>query len=457
MTKIKIDNEKIKNSKNKINYLLFKEDFYKAVQRIDTKKFCNSKEAAILFDSIENTFAFPKIAKELLEKKINDKKLLNIFLCYASSSYCKNKIESIIKNEQKLKVKVDINFNKNFDALIEDILKKYSSPLKHEILMEEQSDNFNSLEDVINFTDYFFESIAEKALNEKENYNGEFKGIEDICIEFDNFIVKGFNSEKIESEEKEKISFSDVGGLKQAKKEFIYLSKGLKNPEIYEQEGTKPPQGIILVGPPGVGKTLLAEALAYESGLPFTRVSIKDIVSKWYGDSEKNMATYLNKEGIVFLDEIDSLARSRGYDSSEATTRIVNTMNQIIGKNKNTFYIAATNRLEDVDEAIKRAGRFDKIIYCLRPDYNEITEIFDIHKNKAENLAKKNLFENIDYNKISKSMEAKGFTGADISEIIRRCLEERVYLRLDGKKPNVVSTNKILDNVTKYERGNYEK
>jgi len=457
MTKIKIDNEKIKNSKNKINYLLFKENFYKAVQRVDTKKFCNSKEAAILFDSIENTFAFPKIAKEFLEKKIDDEKLLNIFLSYASSSYCKNKIEDIIKNEQKLKVKVDIDFNKNFENLFESILIKYTKPIKHEILVEEQNDNFKTLEDVVNFTDYFFESIIEKTLKEKEEYNGKLKGIEDIYIEFDNFIVKGFNSEKIETEEKEKILFSDVGGLKQAKKELLYLSKGLKNPEIYEQEGTKPPQGIILVGPPGVGKTLLAEALAYESGLPFTRVSIKNIVSKWYGDSEKNMAAYLNKEGIVFLDEIDSLARARGYDSSEATTRIVNTINQIIGKNRGTFYIAATNRLEDVDEAIKRAGRFDKIIYCLRPDYKEIIEIFDIHKNKAENLANKSLFNELDYNKISKSMEVKGFAGSDINEIIRRCLEERVHLRLDGKEPKAVSTSKILDYVSRYERGNYGK
>ncbi len=455
--KIKINNEKIKDSKNRINCVLFKEDFYKAVQRVDTKKFCNSKEAAFLFDSIENTFAFPKIAKEMLEKKINDKKLLNIFLSYASSSYCKNKIDNVLNGEQKLKVKVNLDFNKNFNNLFEDILLKYIKPIKHEILVEEQNDNFNTLEKIINFTDYFFESIAEKALNEKENYNGELSDIENLSIEFDNFVINGFNTKKVEKEALEKIIFDDIGGLKEAKKEFIYLSKGLKNPEIYEQEGTKPPQGIILVGLPGVGKTMLAEALAYESGLPFTRVPIKDIVSKWYGDSEKNIANYLNQEGIVFLDEIDSLARARGYDSSEATTRIVNTMNQIIGKNKNTFYIAATNRLQDVDEAIKRAGRFDKIIYCLRPDPKEITEIFKIHKNKSEKLAKKDLFTDLDYNSISKSMETKGFVGADISEVIRRCLEERVYLRLDGKEPKPISTNRILNYVNKYERGNYIK
>ena len=238
MSEINIDNSQIKNNKTRINYTLFKEDFYKAIQRIDTKKFCNSKEAAVLFDSIENAFSFPKIVKNKLEKEIDNEKLLNVFLSYASSTYCKNKIEPLSNANQKLKVKVNIDFNRKFNDLFENILTTYTNPIKHEILLNEQNNNFNSLDEVINYTNYYFDSIVEIALNEKEKFNSELKKLDNTSIKFDNFIIKGFNTEKIESEEKEKIIFSDVGGLKDAKREFTYLSKGLKNPDIYKEEGT---------------------------------------------------------------------------------------------------------------------------------------------------------------------------------------------------------------------------
>lgn len=263
--------------------------------------------------------------------------------------------------------------------------------------------------------------------------------------------------DKIEIE-KPNITFTDIGGQKRAKLEIQGLSFALKNPELYRKWGTSPPKGILLYGPPGTGKTLMAKALAREADAKFYHVSVSDITSMWYGKSEKLMAAIFNlaKENgktIIFFDEMDALAPQRDY-SHEATGRIVATLLENldgIGSSSNVMVVGATNRLEAIEPALTRPGRFDRLVEVPLPDEAGRRQIFDIHMEKAQKIAGRNLFEALDYNALLKQTDQ--YSGADISEIVRRTLEEKVRQEVswDGV-PTAVTTQEIIEQIKNYER-----
>ncbi|HII16375.1 TPA: CDC48 family AAA ATPase [Candidatus Woesearchaeota archaeon] len=216
------------------------------------------------------------------------------------------------------------------------------------------------------------------------------------------------------------ISYEDIGGLREeidAIREMVELP--LKHPEVFERLGIGAPKGVLLTGPPGTGKTLLAKAVASETESNFYAINGPEIMSKFYGESEKKLREVFetaekNTPAIVFIDEIDSIAPKRGEGSDQTEKRIVaqllTAMDGLKGRG-NVVVIAATNRPNDIDEALRRPGRFDREIAILPPDDEGRKEILQIHT-RGMPLAK-----GVDIEAIAR--KTLGFTGADLGVLCK--------------------------------------
>ncbi len=218
------------------------------------------------------------------------------------------------------------------------------------------------------------------------------------------------------------VKWEDIGGLEQVKqilREAVELP--FRNPEIFEMAGIRPTKGILLFGPPGTGKTLLAKAVATESEANFIAVRGPELLSKWVGESERGIREVFKKARqaapcVVFFDEIDAIAPARGmrFGDSGVTERMVNqllTEMDGIQTLKNVVVIAATNRIDIIDPALLRPGRFDSIIYVPPPDLSARVSILKIHTRKMP------LDSNVDLNDIAARTE--GYTGADLEALCR--------------------------------------
>ncbi len=217
------------------------------------------------------------------------------------------------------------------------------------------------------------------------------------------------------------LGWGDVGGLKAIKQTLIQeIVQVLKNPESFEKVGITPVRGLLLYGPPGTGKTLLARIIANEAEANFINIKGPELLSKWYGESEERIRNLFSKAResspcIIFFDEIDAISASREGISINASDRVVNQMlTEMDGfaGSRNVCVIAATNRVELIDPALLRPGRFDYQILVPLPDEAERREIFGIH------LKSKPLADGIDFGELA-SM-SKEFSGAHIFEACRR-------------------------------------
>ncbi|MEM0043188.1 MAG: CDC48 family AAA ATPase [Sulfolobales archaeon] len=226
------------------------------------------------------------------------------------------------------------------------------------------------------------------------------------------------------------VRWSDIGGLEDVKQQLREAVEWpLKNPQIFEKMGIRPPKGILLYGPPGVGKTLLAKAAATESEANFIAVNGPEVLSKWVGESEKAIREIFRRARmvapvIVFFDEIDAIAPVRGHDVSGVTDRIVNQLlSEMDGIKplRGVVVIAATNRPDLIDPALLRPGRFDRVIYVPPPDKKARLEILKIHTRRIP------LASDVDLEKLAEMTE--GFSGADIEALVR----EAVMLALREK------------------------
>ncbi|WP_319506596.1 CDC48 family AAA ATPase [uncultured Methanolobus sp.] len=217
------------------------------------------------------------------------------------------------------------------------------------------------------------------------------------------------------------VSWEDIGGLEGAKQELIEAVEWpLKYPELFDAVSTKPPRGIMLFGPPGTGKTMLAKAVATESEANFISIKGPELLSRYVGESERAVRETFRKAKqaaptIIFFDEIDSMASERGSSvDAHATERVVSQiLTEIDGVEelKDVVIIAATNRPDIVDPALLRPGRFDRLIYVRPPDRQSREKIFRIH------LDDKPLAEGIDIPELADITE--GYVGADIESICR--------------------------------------
>ena len=231
----------------------------------------------------------------------------------------------------------------------------------------------------------------------------------------------GKSRAKLSTEEDNKTSFANVAGLREEKEELEELVDFLRDPKKYTKLGARIPKGVLLVGPPGTGKTLLAKAVAGEAGVPFFSISGSDFLEMFVGVGASRVRDLFedakkNAPCIVFIDEIDAVARRRGTGMGGGHDEREQTLNQMLvemdgfGVNEGIIVMAATNRVDILDPAIMRPGRFDRKIVVGRPDVKGREEILAVHaKNKP-------LGEDVDLKQIAQT--TAGFTGADLENLL---------------------------------------
>ena len=231
----------------------------------------------------------------------------------------------------------------------------------------------------------------------------------------------GKSRAKLMNESSKKVTFAEVAGLSEEKEELEEIVDFLKSPKKYIEVGARIPKGVILVGPPGTGKTLLAKAVAGEAGVPFFSISGSDFVEMFVGVGASRVRDLFeeakkNAPCIVFIDEIDAVARRRGTGMGGGHDEREQTLNQMLvemdgfGVNEGIIVMAATNRVDILDPAILRPGRFDRKVHVGRPDVKGRKEILDVHvKNKP-------LAEDVDLDNVAQT--TAGFTGADLENLM---------------------------------------
>jgi ATP-dependent metalloprotease FtsH len=235
------------------------------------------------------------------------------------------------------------------------------------------------------------------------------------------FSIGKSKAQLFDKDTKVNVTFKDVAGLEGAKEEVMEIVDFLKNPKKYTDLGGKIPKGALLVGPPGTGKTLLAKAVAGEAEVPFFSLSGSDFVEMFVGVGASRVRDLFKQAKekapcIIFIDEIDAIGRARGKNAMQGgNDERENTLKQLLtemdgfGTDTGVIMLAATNRVDILDSALLRAGRFDRQIYADMPDLNERREIFEVHLEPIK--AEKNL--DIDF----LARQTPGFSGADIANM----------------------------------------
>ena len=231
----------------------------------------------------------------------------------------------------------------------------------------------------------------------------------------------GKSRAKLSTDSDKKVTFDHVAGLKEEKEELEEIVDFLKEPKKYIQVGARIPKGVLLVGPPGTGKTLLAKAVAGEAGVPFFTISGSDFVEMFVGVGASRVRDLFeeakkNAPCIIFIDEIDAVARRRGTGMGGGHDEREQTLNQLLvemdgfGVNEGIIVMAATNRVDILDPAILRPGRFDRKVVVGRPDVQGREEILKVHAKG------KPLSEEINLKQIAQT--TAGFAGADLENLL---------------------------------------
>ncbi len=249
----------------------------------------------------------------------------------------------------------------------------------------------------------------------------------------------GKSRAKMSTKEDNKVTLNDVAGLKEEKEQLSEIIEFLKDPEKFTKVGARIPKGVLLEGAPGTGKTLLARAVAGEAGVPFFTISGSDFVEMFVGVGASRVRDLFaeakkNSPCIVFIDEIDAVARRRGTGMGGGHDEREQTLNQMLvemdgfGVNEGIIVMAATNRVDILDPAILRPGRFDRKITVSRPDIGGREDILKVH---ARN---KPLAEDVDMKQVAQT--TAGFTGADLENLlnesaINAAMEDRAFIKQD--------------------------
>ncbi|MEE0809697.1 MAG: ATP-dependent zinc metalloprotease FtsH [Blautia sp.] len=243
----------------------------------------------------------------------------------------------------------------------------------------------------------------------------------------------GKSRARMSTDADKKVTFKDVAGLQEEKEELEEIVDFLKEPQKYTKVGARIPKGVLLVGPPGTGKTLLAKAVAGEAGVPFFSISGSDFVEMFVGVGASRVRDLFeeakkNAPCIVFIDEIDAVARRRGTGMGGGHDEREQTLNQLLvemdgfGVNEGIIVMSATNRVDILDPAILRPGRFDRKVGVGKPDVQGREEILKVH------AAKKPLGEDVDLKELART--TAGYTGADLENLMN---EAAIHTAKDGR------------------------
>ncbi|MEM4396401.1 MAG: CDC48 family AAA ATPase [Candidatus Woesearchaeota archaeon] len=362
-------------------------------------------------------------------------------------------IEKVISELDKKEKDKILKMNNTEDQL--KYLKENHHEIYEKIIKESIDDMLSKLAELTHgFSGADLEALCKEAamkalrshiseLKKYENDKIPQEMLEKIDVKYEHFFEALKNIEPSGMREvliqKPKTKWDDIGGLEDAKKrlkEVVELP--LKHPEIFEEAGIKPPKGIILVGPPGTGKTLLAKAVANESNANFIAIKGPELFSKWVGESEKHIRDVFKRArtmapAIIFFDEFDALAPRRSSFGHEVTERVVNQLltelDGIEELNK-VVVIAATNRLDLIDPALLRPGRFDYIIELPMPDERTRLEILKVH---TRNMPLDN---DVDLEELARKTE--NLSGADIEALCKEAAMEAVRQKLEGKIEKII-------------------
>ncbi len=257
------------------------------------------------------------------------------------------------------------------------------------------------------------------------------------------------------SKEVSRVTFKDVAGQAEAKQEVEEIVEFLKNPKKFTDLGGKIPKGALLVGPPGTGKTLLAKAVAGEADVPFFSMSGSDFVEMFVGVGASRVRDLFRQAKekapcIIFIDEIDAVGRARGKGGAMGgNDERENTLNQLLtemdgfGTNSGVIILAATNRVDVLDKALLRAGRFDRQIHVDLPDLNERKEVFKVH------LAPVKIDDTVDIDLLAR--QTPGFSGADIANVCNEAalIAARHSKQAVGKDDFMAAIDRIIGGLEK--------
>jgi proteasome regulatory subunit len=256
-------------------------------------------------------------------------------------------------------------------------------------------------------------------------------------------------------------TFAQIGGLREPKSIVRSFATALTDPELYRKWGITPPKGVLLYGPPGTGKSLLARALATETESVFYHLKLMNVTSKFGPNTGELLQEILSvaKEqgkGVLFFDEINALSLEHllpPAQARESSARLVAALCEKLDDLdafSRMIAVGSTSRTDLVDASLVAPGRLDRLVEVTLPDGTDQQEILEMARKRAEGNAGRPLFAEIDYRSVLPPMG--GMSGAELSEIIRRALEQKVHAAGQGKDNGLVTTQDLLQQIDRYRR-----